>query len=40
LIRDLKELYGNNEIKIKDKRAESFTKEFPLWRFYELEPEK
>jgi len=40
LIRDLKELYGNNEIKIEDKRAESFTKEFPLWWFFELEPEK
>ena len=40
LIRDLKELYGNKEIKIEDKRAESFTKEFPIWWFFELEPEK
>jgi len=40
IIRDLKELYGNKEINIGDKRAESFTKEFPLWWFYELEPEK
>ncbi|MGY5142941.1 MAG: class I SAM-dependent methyltransferase [Candidatus Nitrosopumilus sp. bin_32a] len=40
IIRDLKELYGNSETKIQDKRAESFSKEFPLWWFFELEPEK
>jgi SAM-dependent methyltransferase len=40
IIRDFKELYGNKEINIEDKRAESFTNKFPLWWFYELEPEK
>jgi len=40
IIRDLKEVYGNNEIKIDDERAKSFAKKFPLWWFYELEPEK
>lgn len=40
IIRDFKELYGNKEINIGDKRAELFTNEFPLWWFYELEPEK
>jgi len=40
IIRDLKELYGNKETHIGDKRAESFTNRFPLWWFYELEPEK
>jgi SAM-dependent methyltransferase len=40
IIKDFKEIYGNNKIEIGDKRAESFASRFPLWWFYELEPEK
>ncbi len=40
IIKDFRELYGNEEIKIGDKYAESLTNEFPLWWFYKLEPEK
>lgn len=40
IIRDFRELYSNKEINLEDKRAETFTHEFPLWWFYELEPEK
>jgi SAM-dependent methyltransferase len=39
ILRDFKELYGKEGI-IEDRRAESFAKEFPLWWFFELEPEK
>jgi len=40
MIRDFKEIYSNTKIEIGDKRAESFASRFPLWWFYELEPEK
>ena len=39
ILRDFKELYSKQGI-IEDKRAELFAKEFPLWWFFELEPEK
>ncbi len=38
-IKDLKELYSEEGI-IEDKRAEKFAQEFPLWWFFELQPEK
>jgi len=40
IIRDIKELTVSKDFLKKDKRATNFAAEFPLWWFFELEPEK